>query len=172
MLAIIAEQKTADAAAYRIIKAAEANFLAESKEAEAALVKREKEAAGLTAMAGAYSHLSQALGGPDGLIKYLMIERGVYTDLAKANADAVRGMNPKMTIWNTGSQAGEAVGADGKMGGVESIRNMYQMLPPLMTTINEQTGVVLPEWQFGKLGEELSDREVKGSKINGMSNGH
>ncbi|RDW72151.1 hypothetical protein BP5796_08185 [Coleophoma crateriformis] len=171
--AIIAEQKTADAAAYRIMKAAEANFLAQSKEAEAALLRREKEAAGLTAMATAYSHLSQALGGPEGLIKYLMIEKGVYTDLAKANADAVRGMNPKMTIWNTGSQAGEAAGAEGKMGGVESIRNMYQMLPPLMTTINEQTGVVLPEWQFGKLGNELSGREVNGAKkINGMANGH
>jgi hypothetical protein len=50
------------------------------------------------------------------------------------------GLNPKMTIWNTGAQAGvEGRGAEGSgMGGVESIRNMYQMLPPLMSTINEQ----------------------------------
>jgi hypothetical protein len=26
------------------------------------------------------------------------------------------------------------------------------MLPPLMTTIKEQTGVELPEWQVGRLG--------------------
>jgi len=38
-----------------------------------------------------------------------------------------------------------------------------------MTTINEQTGVVLPEWQFGKLGSELSEREVSGRKVSGMS---
>jgi len=45
-----------------------------------------------------------------------------------------------MTIWNTGAQAGgEGRGVEGSgMGGVESIRNMYQMLPPLMSTINEQ----------------------------------
>jgi flotillin len=56
----------------------------------------------MTAMAGAYADLSRAFGGPAGLIQYLMIEKGVYTQLAKANADAVRGLNPKMTIWNTG----------------------------------------------------------------------
>jgi flotillin len=55
-----------------------------------------------------------------------MIEKGVYTQLAKANAEAVRGLNPKMTIWNTGAQAGsEQAGAEGSsMGGVNSIRNM------------------------------------------------
>jgi flotillin len=63
--------------------------------------------------------------------------------LAKANADAVRGLNPKMTIWNTGAQAGSEGGHATEgigMGGMDSIRNMYQMLPPLMSTINEQTG--------------------------------
>lgn len=124
-------------------------------------------------MAAAYSDLAQAFGGPAGLMQYMMIERGVYTDLAKANADAVRGLNPKMTIWNTGAQAGgeHAEGGMGGMGGMESIRNMYQMLPPLMSTINEQTGITLPEWQFGKLGSQLSEREVSGKPIAGI-NGH
>ena len=54
------------------------------------------------------------------------------------------------------------------MGGVNSIRNMYQMLPPLMSTINEQTGIVLPEWQFGKLAGQISDREVSGKPVNGL----
>lgn len=124
---------------------AEAQYLAAAKEAEAQLVRQQKEAAGLSAMAGAYADLSKALGGPAGLIQYMMIEKGVYTDLARANADAVRGLNPKMTIWNTGSQAGQegnsGEGPSGGMGGVDSIRNMYQMLPPLMSTINEQTGM-------------------------------
>jgi flotillin len=104
----------------------------------------------------------------------MMIDRGVYTDLAKANADAVRGLNPKMTIWNTGANAG-GEHSEGGMGGAESIRNMYQMLPPLMTTIQEQTGVTLPEWQFGKLANGLSEREVSGKPIkgiNGNGNGH
>ena len=99
-----------------------------------------------------------------------MIEKGVYQQLAKANADAVRGLNPKMTIWNTGSQAGnEGHATEGtSMGGVDSIRNMYQMLPPLMSTINEQTGIVLPEWQFGKLAGQISEREVNGKPISGL----
>jgi len=59
----------------------------------------------MSAMAGAYADLSRAFGGPAGLIQYLMIEKGVYTQLAKANADAVRGLNPKMTIWNTGKSS-------------------------------------------------------------------
>jgi flotillin len=80
----------------------------------------------MSAMAGAYADLSRAFGGPAGLIQYLMIEKGVYTQLAKANADAVRGLNPKMTIWNTGAQAGSEQAADegNGMGGVNSIRNM------------------------------------------------
>jgi flotillin len=121
-------------------------------------------------MAAAYADLSHAFGGPAGLIQYLMIDKGVYQELANANADAVRGLNPKMTIWNTGAQAGSegSRGTDGTgMGAVESIRNMYQMLPPLMSTINEQTGIVLPEWQFGKLAGQISEREVNGTPVNG-----
>jgi flotillin len=182
-LAFFREQKGADAAAYKVKIQAEASLLAASKDAEAKLIRQQKEAegelvqqqkkaAGLSAMAHAYGDLAQAFGGPAGLIQYLMIERGVYTDLAKANAEAVRGLNPKMTIWNTGAQAGSEGHADGAgMGGMDSIRNMYQMLPPLMSTINEQTGIVLPEWQFGKLAGQISEREVSGKPINSI-NGH
>lgn len=90
--------------AYKTKVEAEAKFLAAAKEAEANLVRQQKEAAGLSAMAGAYADLSQAFGGPAGLMQYMMIEKGVYTDLAKANADAVRGyvshfLTPRMTLW-------------------------------------------------------------------------
>lgn len=111
--------------------------------------------------------MSTALGGPAGLIQYLMIEKGVYTQLAKANSEAVRGLNPKMTIWNTGSQAGGG-GSNGHegQGGIDSIRNLYQSLPPLMETINEQTGITLPEWQFGSLARQV-DEVGKSTKVNG-----
>jgi len=124
--ALYSEQKAADAHAYKVRIEAEARYLAAAKDAEALLIRQQKEAAGMSAMAGAYADLSRAFGGPAGLIQYLMIEKGVYTQLAKANADAVRGLNPKMTIWNTGAQAGsEQPGAEGtSMGGVNSIRNM------------------------------------------------
>lgn len=167
------QQKAADARAYTVRIEAEARYLAAAKDAEANLVRQQKEAAGLSAMAGAYADLSHAFGGPAGLVQYMMIEKGVYQDLAKANADAVRGLAPKMTIWNTGAEAGGEGGESG-MGGMSSIRNMYQMLPPLMTTINEQTGVSLPEWQFGKLANDISEREVNGKSkaVNGLKNGN
>lgn len=131
--AFYSEQKAADAYAYKTKIQAEASFLAAAKDAEAELVRQQKKAAGISAMAHAYSDMSQAFGGPAGLIQYLMIEQGVYTDLAKANADAVRGLNPKMTIWNTGAQAGsEGSGAPGTgMGGVDSIRNVSSKIPTL-----------------------------------------
>ncbi len=43
------------------------------------------------------------------------------------------------------------------------------MLPPLMSTINEQTGIVLPEWQFGKLANQMSENEVSGKPVKGMN---
>ncbi|KAF7950503.1 hypothetical protein EAE96_007786 [Botrytis aclada] len=170
------EQKAAEAKAYRIKLEAEANFIAESKAAEVALLRQQKEAAGMSAMAAAYADMSKVLGGPQGLMQYLMIERGTYQDLAKANAEAVRGLNPKMTIWNTGAQAGgngEGSSAEGQgigMGGMDSIRNMYQMLPPLMSTIHEQTGMTLPEWQYGRLGPVPGETQEV-TKVNGKTNG-
>lgn len=43
------------------------------------------------------------------------------------------------------------------------------MLPPLMTTINEQTGITLPEWQFGRMQGQTAEVEKNKqvSKLNG-----
>ncbi|KAJ6785175.1 hypothetical protein PWT90_01586 [Aphanocladium album] len=52
----------------------------------------------------------------------------------------------------------------------EAMRNVYQMLPPLMSTINEQTGITLPEWQFGKLNaaqQAMQQEQGKSGKVNG-----
>jgi flotillin len=108
--------------------------------------------------------MSQALGGPAGLLQYMMIEKGTYVELAKANAEAIRGLQPKISVWNTGAEAGAGAGgesglAGGNQSSVATMRNIYQMLPPLMTTINEQTGITLPEWQFGRLAGQMSELE-------------
>jgi flotillin len=161
-----------DAAAYKTKQDAEAWSYAAVKNAEANLQKKLKEAEGLAATADAYAKMSAAFGGPAGLLQFLMIEKGTYVELAKANAEAIRGLQPKITIWNTGAEAG----VDGGHGGgsvanqssIATMRNIYQMLPPLMTTINEQTGITLPEWQFGRLANQMSQLELeKNSKPNG-----
>ncbi|RFU81420.1 flotillin [Trichoderma arundinaceum] len=164
-----ATQKTTDADAYKTRVSAEANQDASQRaadagaykiraDAEAELVRKLKEAEGITAMAEAYSKLSSAFGGPAGLLQYMMIEKGTLVNLANANASAIRGLEPKISIWNTGNQANGSDPAD-------TMRNIYQMLPPLMTTINEQTGITLPEWQFGRLN--AAQAAMTESKVNG-----
>ena len=153
-------QKEAEAKAFGTRADAEARHYATVQAAEAARVAKLKEAEGVAAMADAYGKLAGAFGGPAGLLQYMMIEKGTYVALGKANAEAVKGMQPKISVWNTGSQEG-GKGADS----TETMRNVYQMLPPLMSTINEQTGITLPEWQFGKMA--AATNEVGKAQQNG-----
>lgn len=62
-----------------------------------------------------------------------MIEKGTYVELAKANATAIQGLQPKISVWNTGAEGGGENGARGDA--TATMRNVYQMLPPLMSTI-------------------------------------
>ncbi|KAI0852015.1 hypothetical protein F5Y00DRAFT_228428 [Daldinia vernicosa] len=165
--------KATDAAAYRTKIDAETQAFAAVKKAEANLQQRLKEAEGMAAMADAYSKMSNAFGGPAGLLQYMMIEKGTYVELAKANAGAVNGMQPKISVWNTGAEAGSSSGAGGQ-GSIQdsaaTLRNVYQLLPPLMSTIHDQTGITLPEWQFGKLpNNEVTRRDQfhKQEDVNG-----
>lgn len=154
------QQQDTDASVYRIKQDADARSYAALKDAEAELQRKVKEAEGLAAMADAYARMGQALGGPAGLLQYMMIEKGTYVQLAKANATAINGLQPKISVWNTGAEAGSGGGAGGEgQSSTAAMRNIYQMLPPLMTTINEQTGITLPEWQFGRLNPQMANLE-------------
>ncbi|KAL7929730.1 hypothetical protein V8C35DRAFT_314648 [Trichoderma chlorosporum] len=155
---IYKSQKVSDAEAYKTRVIAEANQEASLRSAEASLVRTLKEAEGITAMAEAYSKLSVAFGGPAGLLQYMMIKDGTLVELAKANASAIRGLEPKISVWNTGNQGSGSEST-------EVLRNVYQMLPPLMSTINEQTGITLPEWQFGRLN--AAQGAMTESNVNG-----
>lgn len=160
-----------DASAYKTQQDAEAWAAATIKNAEATLQKKIKEAEGITAMAKAYGEMCKAMGGPQNFLQLKMIEQGVYVELAKANASAIKGLNPKISVWNTGAEAGTAGGPAGPAAGGQSstatMRNIYQMLPPLMSTINEQTGITLPEWQFGRMATQMNDLETAGKIVNG-----
>jgi len=152
------QKQLTDAAAYKTKQDAEAFAFAAIKKAEAELQLKLKEAEGMAAMAEAYAKMGQAFGGPAGLMQYMMIEKGTYVELAKANGQAIHGLQPKISIWNTGAEAGADGGAQGagNQSSVATMRNIYQMLPPLMSTINDQTGITLPEWQFGRLANEVA----------------
>ncbi|KAF0362833.1 Flotillin domain protein [Gigaspora margarita] len=133
-------------AEYEAAKAvANAKLYAAQKEAEAALYKKQKDSEGILALYNAQAegvkNLMQAFGGDrQAAIQYLMIEKGLYQQLAKENAQAIQGLNPKITVWNTGD------GAPNGGNNANPIANIFQSLPPLLSTIQEQTGITPPNW--------------------------
>ncbi|KAK3486959.1 uncharacterized protein B0T23DRAFT_432320 [Neurospora hispaniola] len=162
-----AKQHT-EADVYETKVGADAQAYAAIKLADAELQQKLRAAEGMSAMAEAYAKMSHAFGGPQGLLQYMMIEKGTYVELAKANAEAIRGLQPKISVWNTGAEAGSSGGAGEQQSSMATMRNIYQMLPPLMTTINEQTGITLPEWQFGRMAGQMSEAERRGQGSNGQ----
>ncbi|KAG5982312.1 hypothetical protein E4U55_002060 [Claviceps digitariae] len=167
-----ANQRMADADVYKTRVDAEADNYASQKHAEAHAISQIKEAEGIAAMADAYSKLATAFGGPAGLIQYMMIEKGTYIELAKANAEAIRGLQPKISVWNTGGGSSNGTGEMSGGDAAAAMRNVYQMLPPLMTTIQEQTGITLPEWQFGKMNAAMQSMNQGGDLVNGGKSKH
>jgi flotillin len=170
---LIKERQDAEAHYYRIAKDAEASLYAEKKSAEAVTARAEatffakkKEAEAMTEMAKAYGHMSDVMGGPQGLLQYMMLQDGTYEKLARANAEAIKGLEPKITVWNTGE------GSSGSNDGTGAIRNIMQALPPLLSTINDQTGISPPAW-LAQMGQVLSKgKQVNGTYVNGQANGH
>ena len=134
------DTKGADGLLYKQKQEVEASYYRATKEAEAAFFAKQKEAEGMTAMAEAYGHMADVLGGPSGLMQFLMLQNNTYEKLANANAKAINGLAPKITVWNTGNQE------EGASDSTAPIRNLFQSLPPLLSTINEQTGIAPPSW--------------------------
>ncbi|CAN8104277.1 unnamed protein product [Discula destructiva] len=165
--AFLAATQSVNAEAMKTRNMADASNYAALKDADAKLQIQLKEAEGMAAIAGAYGKMAQSFGGPSGLLQYVMIKEGTFVQLAAQNAKAVQNLQPKITVWNTGAQSGD--GASSNANSIDTMRNVYQMLPPLMTTINEQTGITLPEWQFGRLNNQMEqfEKAKEVSKLNG-----
>ncbi|KAA8521613.1 hypothetical protein F0562_012286 [Nyssa sinensis] len=152
------KQKAAEAILYEREKEAEAQkaiaeatFYARQQVADGELYAKRKEAEGLMALAqaqGVYLRtLLDALGGNYAALRdYMMINNGMFQEIAKINAEGVRGLQPKISIWTNGS-GGEA--SDGGLSGnnaMKEVAGVYRMLPPLFKTVHEQTGMLPPAW--------------------------
>ncbi|VFQ92261.1 unnamed protein product [Cuscuta campestris] len=145
-------QKEKEAAAQRAT--AEAELYARQQRADGELYSKQREAEGMVILAqaqGAYLRtLMDALGGNYAALRdYLMINGGMFQEIAKINGEAVRGLAPKISIWNNGGEAGDASGGSGAM---KEVAGVYKMLPPLFKTVQEQTGMLPPAW-MGTLGK-------------------
>ncbi|KAH9610973.1 hypothetical protein KSS87_005845 [Heliosperma pusillum] len=151
-------QKEADANLYEkqqeaeAIKAeAEAAFYARQQAADADVYAKKKEAEGIVAMAQAQGfYLNTVLKAVDGnyaaLRDYMMINSGVYQEMARINANAIKGLQPKISIWSSGSGGPGMEGGSASGGSMRDIADVYSMLPPLMKTVHEQTGMLPPAW--------------------------
>ncbi|XP_049389420.1 flotillin-like protein 6 [Solanum stenotomum] len=153
------KQKEAEAELYENRKAAEAKKLAAEAQtyavqlaADAALYAKKKEAEGLKGIAeaeGVYVRsLMSALGGNyNALRDYMMIDKGMFKDIAKFNAEAIKGLQPKISIWSNGGTNGQLVdGTSGGHAGIKELASIYQAIPPLLETVHEQTGMLPPAW--------------------------
>ncbi|GKB12838.1 flotillin-like protein 4 [Tanacetum coccineum] len=128
------------------------------KDAEATLYQKEKEAQAQKAIAEAafyapqaakISKLMAALGGNYGAVRdCLLIDGGMYQELAKINGDAVKGMQPKISIWTGANGSGE--GGDG--GAMKEVAGVYKMLAPMFDTVHDQLQMLPPPW-LGKIAE-------------------
>lgn len=163
----ITKEKEAHAMFMAREREAEAMFITKQREAEAGLIARQKEAAGLMELSKAYGALADVLGGPQGLMQYFMLQNNVYEKMADANARAIHGLQPKINVWNTGANTD---GADA----TAPIRNLFQTLPPLLSTIQDQTGINPPSWLAQMPGSNSGhlngDGETNGKEVAKMKN--
>ncbi|KAJ4732877.1 Flotillin-like protein 1 [Rhynchospora pubera] len=148
------KQKAAEAMLYEQERAAdarraaaEAAFFARQREVEAELYSQQKEAEGLVALGKAQSQyltsLLDALGGNYFALRdYLMINKGMYQEIARINADGIKGLQPKISVWNTNGQGDEG-------GAMNEVAEFYRKVPPLMTIVQDQTGIQPIQWMAG-----------------------
>ncbi|OQO11523.1 hypothetical protein B0A48_03250 [Cryoendolithus antarcticus] len=120
--ALYQQRAEADAVAYRGTKDAEVAALLKERDAQANYIVKQKEAAGIAETAKAYGELAKVLGGPQGLMQYLMLQNNTYEKLANANAKAINGLQPKIND-QTGMQPPSWLA---RMGGEEGVNGMSQ----------------------------------------------
>jgi flotillin len=88
--------------------------------------------------------LIKSFDNPKMALQYLMLEKGLYTQLAAENAKAIQGLQPKFNIWTTGGANGEAFDPS------KPIRDIFSTLPPLLKTVQHQTGFDTTQVQKAK----------------------
>ncbi|KAL3695103.1 hypothetical protein R1sor_008754 [Riccia sorocarpa] len=125
-------QKEADASLYRKNKDADAELYVKEKEAEGLLLMAEAQADYVRSVMGAFNRNHQNFHD------YLMIDRRVYQEMGQINADAIQGLEPKVSVWTTGS-ASANLGASASNNTADPLASMYMMIPPLFDTIRQQT---------------------------------
>jgi flotillin len=127
----------AEAAAQRTL--AEAENFSQQQAAEGIRAKMLAQAEGLQKML--------EVASPDLVKFHLALEHGLFEKLAGRTAEAVRGMQPKINVWNTG-----ASGAGGAADAMAPIRSLFTSLPPMLDALSTQTDIKMPSWMPNQNG--------------------
>jgi flotillin len=131
--------KMAEADVQAIRLRADATLYSEQKKAEAAKIQLEAAAEGLNKM----YEVSQT--NPEMACFYIALQKGLfdnggmYTKLAEMQAMAVKDMQPKIHIWNTGSDNSNGSYTD-------VISNLARTLPQFADVIETQTQIKIPDF--------------------------
>lgn len=130
-----AEQVVAEAegqaAAIRHI--ADAKFYDEQKKSEAVQLQLAAHAAGLATL------VTAAQGDSSTVKFYLALKEGIYEKLAEQQAKAVAGMQPKISVWNTGSNAGDS-------DPLAPILKTVQSIAPMLDGLHKHSDFKVPDW--------------------------
>jgi len=116
-------------------RTADADLYAKRAEAEGVLARFEAESKGL-------QKLFETCNDPNIVMQYLMVDRKLYPELAKSMADGVRGMQPKINYWKTGSDVGNPI--------ADALKNI-----PASVDMLNSIGIKPPSWLMST-GEETS----------------
>jgi flotillin len=118
---------------------AEAKLQSQQNEAKGIQAVKEAEAKGIQALREAEAigleRLVSSAGGVNGLTNYLLVKDEVLQKIAQHNANAVSGLKPQITIWNTGKQDGESNALTG------TIKDIINTGVPLLEGLKAQTGI-------------------------------
>jgi flotillin len=110
-----------------------------------------KQAEGMERKAEALKKLVNTYGSPHNYIMSRMIDEELLVKIAKENANAIHGLNPKITVW---SGNGEDA--------MHPIKNLARNLIPTLDIIKDQTGYSFPDWLIKK-SEPSTDQSPKGN---------
>lgn len=134
-----ARERNSEAQLFADMRAAEA----QERLAHASLVTDMKRAEGIKAIYEAQAQgvreLETACQSDPELLKfYMALEKNLYPEIAGKMAEAVQGLDPTITIWNTGNQAGEGLS--------QPLIDLMKGFAPFVDTISKQTDIKMPTW--------------------------
>ena len=153
----------ADGKATAVRIAAAAQLEKARAEADAVAYAGDKAAQAAKAMLdaqaeGARNLISGFGGDARAAVAYLALEKGTWGELARAQAAALQGLNPRITVW----------APDGKAA-VEPLRQLGGALPPLFDALSAQTGLDVPSLLRGFAGLASQDAAVAGAQGSGAA---